>query len=139
MNEIEQQVANLVAQGLRDGLVHPGDPAQNQPPIAIPLAAFRGAPTLPPDQAEHLQATAQLVAEAIVALISTQATIVDPQELVELKGGDHPPAPTGTTMVYCRRCHKPLVGIPVRDGVATVDPGLFVNSLSAHRCSGGLG
>ena len=139
MNELETRIANVVAQGLRDGLIHPGDPAQNQPPIAIPLAAFRGSPTLPPDQAEHMQATTQLVAEAIVALISTQVELVDPAELTELRDGDHPPAPDGTTMVYCRQCHLPLVGLPIREGVSTVDPRVLANNVTAHRCAGGFG
>lgn len=125
---IEAKVADSIAAGFRNGFTHPGDPDTGQPPISIPLPPFRTA-SMPPEMGEQVDATAKLIAEAIVALITTEATLIDSKELAD----EHPKPPPDTVMVYCR-CHKPLARLHTRDDVATVDAELLIHGLSAHQC-----
>lgn len=61
-------IAELISQGLTDGLNHPGNPAADQPPTTIRLPLFRLAGQ-PPEITEQVENTVTLIGEAIVYLI----------------------------------------------------------------------
>lgn len=130
---VEARVAELITKGLREGLVHPGNPDTDQPSVAIPIPAFRTA-SMPPEMSEHVTTTARLIGEAIVHQIKSEATLVPNDEYAKLTGTEHPPVPDGRVVVYCRRCQNPVTRLVTRNNVATTDPKLLVHELSGHEC-----
>lgn len=91
-----QAAVELLAARLASGLVHPGDPERDQPPVAMPLPGLSST-GIPPEMAEHFATEAglphndapRLLAEAIVALLETElaggSTIVADTDLAALR------------------------------------------------------
>lgn len=123
--EVESRVAEAITQGLREGLVHPGDPSKDQPAVAIPIPAFRTG-SMPPEMAEHVTTTARLIGEAIVHRIKDVAALGEREPELPL-------VPDGRVVVYCR-CQQPLTRLITRNNVATVDAKAFTADLQRHQC-----
>lgn len=133
LSGVEAKVADIVTKGLREGLIHPGDESRNMPAVGIPLLPFKTA-GMPPEMVTHVEATAKLMAEAIVHLIATEVTLVDNAEYAKLTDTEHPPMPDGPrVMVYCR-CQRPLTRLMTKDNIATVDGPTFISTLIGHTC-----
>ena len=89
---MNSSVVALLAEHFPKGLWHPGDPANDVPPKALPLPGLAHS-GLPDDQAAQFAREAglpdgdvpKLLAEAIVALIETDHEIVPRVELEQLK------------------------------------------------------
>lgn len=64
-------VAELIAERLATGLVHPGDGTPSQPQMTIALPAFRSA-GMPTELKKQVDLTTKLIGEAIVHLIETE-------------------------------------------------------------------
>ena len=104
-----QAAVDLLASRLAAGLVHPGDPDNDQPPIALPLPGLSGT-GIPPEMAEAFAAEAglphndapRLLAEAIVHLLESElaggSTIVADTDLAALRTAAAD-APTGARIV----------------------------------------
>lgn len=132
LSDVEARVAGVITRGLREGLVHPGDPSKNQAEVGIPLPPFKTA-GMPPEMTEHVETMANLMGEAIAHLIASEVALVDKDEYAKLTGTEHPPMPDGRVMVYCR-CGNPLVRMSTKNNVATVDSVTFTSSLAGHTC-----
>lgn len=129
LSEVDVRAAELITQGLRTGLVHPGDKSKDQPSVAIPIPAFRTA-SMPPEMAEHVDSMARLIGEAVVHLLTSSGiSLVDSLEAAV----EHPTPPEGTVALWCR-CQQPLTRIPVKDQVATLDGPALAAELKAHSC-----
>lgn len=122
---MNQTAADLIAEALRDGLIHPGKPETGQPPVAIPLP-FRTT-GMPPEMKRDVTATTHLLAEAIVHHLEThQQTIIASSELDQLRV-DAAPAdiePDGVVVVHCycdRGRANPLLNLVIKDKTAVVD------------------
>lgn len=74
LTPIEKQMAELVADKLRSGIVHPGDPAREiaPTPIVLPFGKTAGRPK---EMENLLDKTATLLAEAIVHTIVSQGDV----------------------------------------------------------------
>lgn len=122
---MNQRAATLIAQALRDGLIHPGKPELNQPAVAIPLP-FRSH-GMPPEMRRNVDATTQLLAEAIVHYLEThQQTIIDSGEVAQLKldaaPADHDPQGVVTVHCFCDRTrNNPLLHLVIKDKTAVID------------------
>lgn len=120
---MNRDAATLIAQGLRDGLVHPGDGTTK--PIALPLPAFRTT-GMPPELAEQVDKTTTLIAEAIIALIEQHTAMIDKTELAALRTAAElaEAQPSPTIAVHCR-CdttrRNPLLRLRVQGDVAVID------------------
>lgn len=111
--EIEQ----MIAEALRNGIMHPGDPDNNIEPRPIVLP-FKARPGMPKEMTDLLGETTKLLSEAIVHLIETEgnAELVDRTELRELRFAGSDGSLDRTIPVYCRCNQKvPLVVLTVRD------------------------
>ena len=104
---------DLLAARLAAGLIHPGDPDNNQPPVALPLPGLSST-GIPPEMAEQFAAEAglphndapRLLAEAIVALLETDlaggSTIIADTDLAALRtAAADPPGGTRIVAVHC--------------------------------------
>jgi len=98
-----KRIADLITNGLRSGLVHPGDPATNTPAMPISLGPAFQTSGMPPQMAELANKTAELLGEAIVALIESEGKceIVDSEELATLRIAERN-APARTIPVHCQ-------------------------------------
>lgn len=90
--------AAAIAQRLPQGLPHPGDPENNQPPFVIPLPGFRSAGMSPEQASEFIGQSAQLWAEAIVHLIEGDFEILTKAEARQLREAAAD-APDGTRII----------------------------------------
>src|SRR6185312_10975227 len=111
------RIAQLIAQHLPAGIPHPGDPDNHQPPVMVPLPAFRTA-GMPEDMAERVNNTARLISEGIVHLMETagQSEIVPRAELAELRVAEVPDGQP--TPILCSSCRKPLFSENLTSGPA---------------------
>jgi hypothetical protein len=78
------KIADLIASKLRDGIVHPGDPAKNVQPrtIALPFGMRAGQPQ---EMLDLMDATTTMLAEAIVHIIETDGdTALVPRDELEV-------------------------------------------------------
>lgn len=77
-------LAALIAQRLRDGLMHPGD---GRNPVLLSLPVFR-TNNQPPEVARHVATTTTMIAEAVIALIEGEGgcVIVDKHDYEDLQG-----------------------------------------------------
>jgi hypothetical protein len=129
-------IAQLIAQHLPAGLPHPGDPTTNQPPISIPLPAFRTT-GMPSEMAETINNTTGLIAEAIVNLIETvgESEIVSKAELAKLRVADVPKGQPTPIMCSACRSPNPMLWVNLTDGPAYVDPTMLaaLNTDCPHR------
>lgn len=117
-------VADLIAKGLQEGLVHPGDPTKGQDPIAIPLPLKTVG--MPPELKRQVQAQVKLMAEAITALIETRYTIIDTDEFAALRNtADLADSQPGQRISLHCRCdtnrRNPLLRLTVKGEHAIVD------------------
>lgn len=129
------EVAQMIANGLKTGLPHPGKPELNEDPRLLPLVAFRTA-GLPAELREHADNTAVAVGEAIVNLIETQAgsVIIRRTELDGLRAADADETAGQPLPVVCRTCKNPLVYLRVVNGRAMVSAALLgaINTTCPH-------
>jgi hypothetical protein len=115
-----QRVAELIAQRMPTGLPHPGNRETNQPPILIPLPAFRTT-GMPAEMADQISNTTTLIGEAIVNLIETEgdSEIIGRAELDGLRAAEQRPG--APLAVLCSGCRKPLLWLNVVNGQAVVN------------------
>lgn len=143
-----QAAVELLASRLAAGLVHPGDPDNDQAPVALPLPGLSST-GIPPEMAEHFAAEAglphndapRLLAEAIVALLETElaggSTIVADAELAALRIAAAQ-APEGTRIVgvHCN-CDNTLANPLMQIAVGNTDR-VMVNGGFMLRTLAGL-
>ena len=127
-------VASLIAKHLSSGLPHPGNPANGQPAILVPLPGFR-TDGMAPQQVEQVEAATKIIGEAIVHLIETgtRTEFVDKAELEQLRA-----PPEGQPLpVECNVCRKPMLWLNVVNGRAAITPKLLggVNLQCPHTIS----
>ncbi len=105
-------VAELIANALNTGLVHPGDPSKGIKPKPIALPFGRKA-SMPQEYSDLMDATVKLLSEAIVALIEEGHEIVPREEAVVMRRavGEGPPHPLAMG-VHCKCRDEPLVMVP---------------------------
>jgi hypothetical protein len=126
-----QHIADLIASKLRDGIVHPGDPAKGVKPraIALPFGMRAGQPQ---EMLDLMDATTTMLAEAVVHLIETDGdTALVPRDELEVL---HAAAPDkgATVAVHCRCDPKgtPLALLTVtHPDKAVLDGGALIRSL----------
>lgn len=139
----------LLAERLAAGLIHPGDPDNNRPPVALPLPGLSST-GIPPEMAEHFAAEAglphndapRLLAEAIVALLENDlaggSTIIADAELAALRRAAAE-APAGTRMIalHCNcdnTLTSPLLELTVGNGDRVmVNGGRLLRALAARN------
>lgn len=127
---MNKRAADLIAQALRDGLVHPGKPELDQPAVGIPLP-FRTT-GMAPGMKRNVDATVTLMAEAIVYhLESHQQTILDSGEVEQLRREAAPADenPQGVVTVHCmcdRQRSEPLLHLVIKDKTAVIDGSALV-------------
>jgi hypothetical protein len=111
-DSIMPSVAELIANALNTGLVHPGDPAKGVKPKPIALPFGRKA-SMPQEYSDLMDATVKLLSEAIVALIEEEHEIVPREEAVVMRRavGEGPPHPLAMG-VHCKCRDEPLVMVP---------------------------
>jgi|SRR5215207_7455329 len=101
------QIERLLADALRTGLTHPGDPDRRIPPKPIVLP-FGHAAGRPKEMNDLMDATVKLLSEAIVHHIETEgdSEIVPREEAIAMRRavGEGPPAPSATP-VFCKCDH----------------------------------
>ncbi|MCV7100066.1 hypothetical protein [Mycobacterium palustre] len=117
-----QDVSNLIARRLGEGLTHPGDGKSG--PVVLPLPMFR-ATTIPRAQAEHFAAqaglpgpnVAQLTGEAIVHSVEQDGWAfirqTELEQLREAAAGKPPPSGRMTLQFSCNVCHNRLFRLNV--------------------------
>lgn len=120
-------IAALIAERLPGSLVHPGDPANDQPAKLLPLPVL-GSTGIPPEMAKHFAKEAglpaddfpKLIGEAIVHLIETdgQTTLVPNAELEQLRAADLQPGEV--TPVNCAECGQPAFYLSSKGGRLSV-------------------
>jgi hypothetical protein len=127
------KLAKLISQRMSTGLPYPGDAYTKQQPMIIALPAFRTA-GLPPQLADQVANTVELVGQAIIHLIETEgdSVIIGRGELNALRAADQGPGVPLTVM--CRACNKPMLWLTITNGRAVIDPRLLggVNTVCPH-------
>jgi hypothetical protein len=117
-----KKIADLISNGLRTGLIHPGRDGSPPTPVLLPMFRTTG---MPPELAELADETANLLAEAIVALIEEGSEIIDKEQAVEFRVADEA-APRRQVTVHCR-CDKtrtdPLAVLTVTNSPSVVIDG----------------
>jgi hypothetical protein len=127
----DQRAAQLIADNLAGGLIHPGD-GNGQKPVAIPLPPFRTA-GMPPALTQHLTTTARMLGEAIVHLLRRHGIeLIDAAELEKLRALDPKQPPPKTVTVECPHGH-PLLEIVPRPTIRLRSTQLR-SLISAARC-----
>jgi|GEM_PF-5139527 len=80
---INKKIAERIANALREGtLVHPG--TEERPPTPVVLSIFRTT-GMPPEMVELAEGTANLLAEAVVALIEEEHEIIEKGQATEMR------------------------------------------------------
>lgn len=130
-------IAERIAHGLRNGLVHPGDQANGIPPKSLSLP-FRTV-GMPKEMADLVDATVKAIGEAVVAVIEEDHELVPRGEAVTMRAavGKAPPPGTRELAVHCR-CDKarkdPLMILTLSDEpVAIVDGKQLIKGLSMRE------
>lgn len=128
-----EAVAGLIARKLSEGsLVHPGTPALNRPPFVVALPLFRNTP-MPKEHQDLQNATAKILAEAIIAAIETDgdASIIDNTELQRLRLADAGPPTEALKLPVLCRCGRQLMLLSVgNDRKAVIDGRQTLTALS---------
>lgn len=129
-----KKIADSIANALRSGtLVHPGRDGGEATPVVLPMFRTEG---MPPEMAELVEGTAQLMAEAIVAHIEADHEIVATDELKELRAASDT-TPVRQVVVHCR-CDTgrvdPLAILSVSPGSqqAIIDGKALLSGLAAR-------
>lgn len=135
-----ERIANLLAKGLAEGLIHPGNEATGMParPIILPL---KPSASHPKEMADLLNGTTKLLSEAIVSTIEVEgdSEIVPKSEARSMRKavGEGPNGPFHVP-VHCL-CDTgrsdPLVILTMdgSDGPITVDGPSLLRSLAQRR------
>lgn len=120
-----EHVQRVLAEKLRDGFLHPGDPEHDVPPTPI-LLPFRPPKGAPKEMADLMNGTIKLLTECIVAAIEQDADceIVPRAEAATMRRavGMGPEGPA-ITPVFCRCDTKranPLALLTVTDPDAPI-------------------
>lgn len=128
------QVAQLISDHLRDGIMHPGDEARGIPsrPIMLP---FKPSPGMPQEMADLMTETTKQLGEAIVALLETRYELVPTDQARTLRfAAENGEIESGRVLpVFCR-CDDsaPLFTLTIIDPQhVTVDGPTFLRSM--HR------
>lgn len=100
MSDTGRSVTAMIADKLRTGLIHPGDPARDQPAKPVIIPGLKPTAGMPQQMAEQVSEAATMIAEAIVALIETDYTINTKQI--------HDTVPPDDSVVTLRCRHKEL-------------------------------
>lgn len=103
LTQTQQQMAELIARKLREGMIHPGDPDNDIPPQPI-ILPFTHAPGRPKEMNDLLDATVKMLSEAVVSTMVTEGGVdMTPRdELAELRMAAGEVAPgTNVIPVYC--------------------------------------
>lgn len=128
MTEHEQDMIDLIAEKLRNGIVHPGDRGRGIPetPIVLPFTTRLGQPK---EMTDLMDGTVKLLAEALIFAITGEgdSEIVPRTEARSLRhaAGTGPAGPT-MVPIYCRcdrKFEEPLAVIPVTDPARIVVDG----------------
>lgn len=107
-------LADLIAEGLVNGLPHPGNPEDGSQPHAIVLPVFNTVGQ-PPEIVEQVAGMARSLAEAIVFLIKEKGlSVMDTAELDSLRAVYDPQRGQRTVSVNCR-CGTALLMLSVTD------------------------
>lgn len=129
-----KKIAELISNGLRNGLVHPGRDGGPPTPIILPLFRTAG---MPPEMGDLVNETVTLLGEAVVALIEGEggSEIVDREEVAEFRIADEA-APQRQVAVHCR-CDKkhadPLAILTVTNSpYITVDAKQLIKGLGVR-------
>lgn len=98
-----KKIAELISNGLRDGLTHPGRDGSGPTPIVLPLFRTAG---MPPEMADLVNETTVLLGEAIVALIESEgeSEIIERDRADEFRVADAA-APRRQVALHCA-CDK---------------------------------
>lgn len=144
------RIAALISEKLRTGIDHPGDVTSDQAAMPIILPAFRAA-GMPPEMAELVNRTADLLGEAIVHTIETEGKtrLVPVDEQGQMKAAEMSPAqlpPVNRIIgVYCR-CDRsrsnPLLMLTItEDNHVIIDGKQLLNGLAQRsaECPHGVG
>lgn len=132
----EQRVAELIADRLRKGLIHPGDPDREIPPTPLKLP-FGPAPGRPPEMEKLLDRTVTLLSEAIIhtIIVDGDCEITPRAEAKSLRiaAGDKAGAPNMVPIhCHCDRVN-PLAVLTVTDPDNIVVDGRTLLSQLARR------
>lgn len=135
VNSLERRAADLIAARLASGIVHPGNPAVDQPAKLITLPGFSGT-GIPPEMATYFadeaglpsNDTPKLVAEAIVHLLTTDAglELVDRAEAARMRAQLSAPdteAMQGPQIAVHCRCNptSPLLAVAASRAMVTTN------------------
>ncbi len=127
-----KKIAELIANGLRDGMMHPGREQGDPIPVLLPFFRTTG---MPPEMADVVTETAMLLSEAIVALIETDHRVVEKGELEELHVAKAA-APSRHVPVYSKadkRRTKPLFVLTVTNSpYVMIDEKQLMKGLNAR-------
>ncbi|AII28266.1 hypothetical protein SEA_SMOOCH_28 [Mycobacterium phage Smooch] len=128
-----KKIADLIANGLRQGLVHPGKDGGPPTPVVIPMFRTEG---MPNEMAELVGATADLLGEAIVELIETEgdSQIVSNTEVIANRVANDDDAARRQVTVHCQcdvRRTNPLAVLTVtRSPYVVVDGKQLIDGLA---------
>lgn len=130
-------IAERIAHGLRNGLIHPGDPANDLPPKNLVLP-FRTV-GMPKEMADLVNETVKAISEAVVAVIEEDHELVPRGEAVTMRAaiGGNPLPNAREVAVHCR-CDKarkdPLMILTLGDeAVAIIDGKQLIKGLSMRE------
>lgn len=80
-----KKIAELIANGLRDGMMHPGREGGDPTPVVLPMFRTAG---MPPEMTDLVNGTATLLSEAIVELIEAEHEIIDKEQAATFRIAD---------------------------------------------------
>lgn len=96
-----KKIADLISAGLRNGLTHPGREGGEPIPIVLPMFRTAGQPQ---EMSDLVNETANLLGEAIVALIEEDgdSEIISKAQGVEMRIAEQDESATRIVAVHCR-------------------------------------
>lgn len=96
-----KKIADLISAGLRNGLTHPGRNGGQPIPIVLPMFRTAGQPQ---EMSDLVNETAELLGEAIVALIEEDggSEIISKEQAVEMRIAEQDESKTRHVAVHCR-------------------------------------